>query len=198
MQNRQPMQRCGSIMTMPSGRLKVAPVGQTRVQGGLEQWLHSARIGWRARSAPRYSSNWLGKKVLARLLPNPLDRVLLVGDVRDIVGLTAGAQAGVVAIPGREALLHINDHRPPVRLERRSRREHIRWARGGQRRKERILARQAGRRQQCRLKQCSPIDSPHGSFLARADWAAGLAAAVGRLGVADSEWQFQQSSLAFT
>ena len=35
MQKRQPMQRCQSIMTMPSSRRKVALVGHTRTQGGL-------------------------------------------------------------------------------------------------------------------------------------------------------------------
>ena len=41
-------QRCISIITTPSARLKVAWVGHTRTQGGLLQWLQSNRnfIWW--------------------------------------------------------------------------------------------------------------------------------------------------------
>jgi hypothetical protein len=43
MQNRHPMQRCMSIITMPSSLFHVALVGQTLTQGGLVQWLQRTR-----------------------------------------------------------------------------------------------------------------------------------------------------------
>ena len=46
MQYLHPMQRCMSIMTMPSSsRFQVAPVGHTLVQAGSVQWLHITSTG---------------------------------------------------------------------------------------------------------------------------------------------------------
>ncbi len=39
------MQRCMSIITIPSARFQVACVGQTLTQGGLSQWLQRTSVG---------------------------------------------------------------------------------------------------------------------------------------------------------
>src|SRR5512142_606428 len=43
-QYRHPMQRCMSIITMPSARFQVDCVGQTRTHGGLSQWLQRTSV----------------------------------------------------------------------------------------------------------------------------------------------------------
>jgi len=49
------MQRCQSIITTPSSRFQVAPVGQTRVQGGLSQWLQKTRT-WASRRCSAWNA----------------------------------------------------------------------------------------------------------------------------------------------
>src|SRR3989304_1888565 len=62
MQNRQPMQRCMSIITMPSScLLKVALVGQTRTQAGFSQWLQRTRKGFSLRLSSMYGFSCCGK-----------------------------------------------------------------------------------------------------------------------------------------
>src|SRR5574341_850363 len=61
MQNRQPMQRCMSIITMPSClRLNVAWVGQTRTQAGFSQWLQSTIKGISLIFSSMYGFSWSG------------------------------------------------------------------------------------------------------------------------------------------
>ncbi len=58
------MQRCMSIMTIPSGRFQVAFVGQTRTHGGLSQWLQSTTKSVFARSLRSRPSRSSGKAFL--------------------------------------------------------------------------------------------------------------------------------------
>jgi len=64
MQYRHPMQRCQSIMTMPSSLFHVARVGQTRTQGGLSQWLQKRGTRVSLNAAAWYSFCSEGKELL--------------------------------------------------------------------------------------------------------------------------------------
>src|SRR5208283_356905 len=60
MQNLHPIQRCISIMTMPSFLLKVALVGHTLTHGGSAQWLQKTTNGFSFISPVIYTLSWSG------------------------------------------------------------------------------------------------------------------------------------------
>ena len=104
------MQRCQSIITMPSSRFQVACVGQTRTQGGLSQWLQSTITG--AARSGGVLVLLAGEDVLEGLLPDPADFVAAHRGMDGTLWTWWQAAMHLVQFSCFQAPGHIDGHAP--------------------------------------------------------------------------------------